>query len=415
MSSRQLFRQEALDFHRAHSQWGSVSALQPTSLKTLSWLIVAAAIAVVAFIILATYARKETALGYLTPSKGTAKIFVPRPGTIRDVQVKEGDRVEAGQSLLTLDINQIAGDGSDVNAALLATLEEQRQHLASNIAAETERTTSEDARLKSIVAGLEAELRQLEAQRRIQQERLEVVRRELAAGVALSSKGYMTLLELRKRQTMELEQKQAVSSVAQRIEAKTKELKDARFNLSQLPTVMEQRIQVLRNQLADAEQRTLEVEGRRAQVIRAPVSGRITTLQAKVGQSAEPTRLQLEIVPAEAELQAELFLPARAIGFVEVGQPVRILYDAFPYQHFGTYRGNVISVSQTLLTPGNAAGPIQLNQPSYRVIAALERETVDANGKAVALQPDMLLKADIILERRSLASWLTQPLRSVRM
>jgi membrane fusion protein len=49
------------------------------------------------------------------------------------------------------------------------------------------------------------------------------------------------------------------------------------------------------------------------------------------------------------------------------------------------------------------------------VTAVLERPDIDAYGKRVALQPDMLLKADIILERRSLASWLTTPLRSVRM
>jgi membrane fusion protein len=49
------------------------------------------------------------------------------------------------------------------------------------------------------------------------------------------------------------------------------------------------------------------------------------------------------------------------------------------------------------------------------VTAALERPDIDAYGKKVTLQPDMLLKADIILERRSLMSWLTSPLLSVRM
>jgi membrane fusion protein len=150
-------------------------------------------------------------------------------------------------------------------------------------------------------------------------------------------------------------------------------------------------------------------------VIRAPTTGRVSTLQATVGQNAEPQRLQLEIIPQDSILQAELFLPARAVGFVEAGQPVRIMYDAFPYQHFGTYRAEVVKVSQTILTSSDVAGPIKLTEPSYRVTAALERPDIDAYGKAVALQPDMLLKADIILEKRSLISWLTNPLRSVRM
>jgi membrane fusion protein len=133
------------------------------------------------------------------------------------------------------------------------------------------------------------------------------------------------------------------------------------------------------------------------------------------GQSADLQRLQLEIIPPEAVLRAELFVPARAIGFVKTGQPVRILYDAFPYQHFGTYRGEVVKVSQTLLTSTDAGGPIKLNEPAYRVTAALERPDIDAYGKKVVLQPDMLLKADIILERRSLMSWAISPLLSVRM
>ena len=114
-------------------------------------------------------------------------------------------------------------------------------------------------------------------------------------------------------------------------------------------------------------------------------------------------------------LQAVLFLPARAIGFVKPGQAVQILYEAFPYQHFGTYHGNVVRVSQTILSSSDATGPIKLNEPAYQVTVGLERPDIDAYGTRVALQPDMLLKADVILEKRSLMSWLTNPLRGVRM
>ena len=58
--------------------------------------------------------------------------------------------------------------------------------------------------------------------------------------------------------------------------------------------------------------------------------------------------------------------------------------------------------------------PVKLDGPAYRATVALERPDIDAHGKRVPLQPDMLLKADIILEKRSLISWLTSPLRSIR-
>jgi membrane fusion protein len=225
----------------------------------------------------------------------------------------------------------------------------------------------------------------------------------------------MTTVDFRRRQLATMEQQQVLSGLSQQVAAKYNQLTEASFALTQLPTVMAQKVQSIRNELSATEQRIAEIKGRSAYVIRSPISGRVSTLQATPGQSADLQRLQLEIIPPEAILRAELFVPARAIGFVRAGQPVRILYDAFPYQHFGTYRGKVVKISQTILTSADAGGPIKLSEPAYRVTAALERPDIDAYGKKVTLQPDMLLKADIILERRSLMSWLTSPLLSVRM
>src|SRR6266498_3788659 len=53
-------------------------------------------------------------------------------------------------------------------------------------------------------------------------------------------------------------------------------------------------------------------------------------LQATVGQFADPRHLQLEIVPRDSVLWAELFVATRAIGFVRPGQTVRSMYEAFP-------------------------------------------------------------------------------------
>ena len=125
--------------------------------------------------------------------------------------------------------------------------------------------------------------------------------------------------------------------------------------------------------------------------------------------------MQLEIVPNNGVLQAELFVSARAIGFVRPGQKVRIKYDAFPYQNFGTYTGQIIEISQTILTNSDASGPIALKEPAYRVTAALDRPDIDAYGKKMRLQADMLLRADIILENRSLVNWILHPLLSMRM
>lgn len=415
MRNRALFRQEAIEFQQHQRQWGDVAALQPLSTKLLAWFLVASAAAAVVFLCIAQYARKETAVGFLTPTKGTSKIFASQRGAIKEVHVSEGSPVREGQPLLTVETNQIDASGTDVNASMVDTLRAQKQLLANNIVAEEQRGGSERERLTALIRGLEAETAQLNGQIQLQSERLKLAEGDVASAQQLRSKGFMTEVEYKKRQFAMLEQQQGVGSLRQQLAARQNQLTEIRFTLRQLPTVMAQKVQTLRNELATTDQRMAEINGRRAYVVRAPASGRVSLLQARVGQNADPQRLQLEIVPEDAELEAELFVPARAIGFVDAGKPVRILFDAFPYQHFGTYSGRVIKVSETILTSTDMAGPVTLKEPAYRVRAALDRPDIDADGKKIPLQPDMLLKADIVLEKRSLASWLISPLLGVRM
>lgn len=410
-----LFRQEAIDFQRHSREWGQVALLQPLSINFTTWFITIAVALIISTLFLGQYSRKETVGGYLTPTSGTSKIFVPQRGTIREIQVNEGQQVREGQPLLTIETDQIAANGLDVNASMLDTLRSQKDLLTGQIAAEEQRTKSERERLTAMINGLEIEISQLEAQLTIQGERIRVEEDFVASAAELKKEGYMADADFKRRHVALLEQKQNRSSLNQQLTARRNQLTETRYSLQQLPTVMAGKIQVLRSELATTEQRIAEVSGRRAYVIRAPASGRVSTLQATVGQFADPRRLQMEIVPNESVLQAELFVPTRAIGFVRPGQEVRILYEAFPFQQFGTYKGRVLKISQTILTKSDTFGPIELKEPAYRITATLDRPDIDAYGKKIPLQADMLLRADIILEKRSLISWLLDPLLSVRM
>jgi membrane fusion protein len=221
-------------------------------------------------------------------------------------------------------------------------------------------------------------------------------------------------VEQRRREDALLEQRLNLNTLHQQLAARHNQLTETRYTLEQLPTAMAEKVQLLQNELSTTEQRIAEVNGRRAYIIRAPIAGRVSSLQASVGQVADPQRLQLQIVPGDSALLAELFIPTRAIGFVEIGQEVRILYDAFPYQHYGTYRGRIVRVSHTILTSSDVSGPVSLQEPAYKATVVLDRPDIDAHGKQILLQPDMLLRADIILERRKLIDWILNPLLSAR-
>jgi membrane fusion protein len=410
-----LFRQEAIKFQQHHRQWGEVALLQPLSTKIMTWFITMVVGVVLAFLSLGYYARKETVAGYLTPVAGTSKVFVPQQGTIKEIYVKEGQQIDKGEPLLAIETSQISADGQDVNTTMLDTLTPQRNRLTNQIAAEQERAKSEQERLTALIAGLGTEISQLQAQIEIQKERIRVSDLLVASVTGLRERGNISELDFRQRELAALEQKQRLNSLNQQLAARDNQLIETRYSLEQLPIVMAQKIQILRSELSTTEQRIAEINGRRAYIIRAGAVGRVSTLQATVGQFADPRRLQLEIVPSDSVLQAELFVPTRAIGFVRPGQKVKMKYEAFPYQKFGTYTGQIIKVSHTIVTSADASGPIALREPVYRVTASLERTDIDAYGEKIPLQADMLLSADIILEHRSLVGWLLDPLLSVRM
>ncbi len=97
----------------------------------------------------------------------------------------------------------------------------------------------------------------------------------------------------------------------------------------------------------------------------------------------------MTLVPAGARLEARLYGPSRAIGFVRPGQRVRLRYEAFPHQKFGQYEGVVQSVSRSTVGPAELTGDgaplpgLVPGEPVYRVTVELAAQTATAYGEAV--------------------------------
>ena len=111
-------------------------------------------------------------------------------------------------------------------------------------------------------------------------------------------------------------------------------------------------------------------------------------------------------------MQAHLYAPSRAIGFIRPGNTVLLRYQAYPYQKFGHARGTVLSISRSAMSGDDmpaAAG----REALYRITVSLHNQTMRAYGQAYALQPGMLVDADILLEQRMLYEWALEPLFSL--
>jgi membrane fusion protein len=406
-----LFRQEAIDYQRFRI-WGEVAIALPKSYALVTGFIAVSVLATALFIASHSYARKEHAAGFLVPTEGIAKIMPPRSGSITNVNVTEGQHVERGAPLLTVSDAATSDRGENIDEAKTQRLREQRDHLKEQVELERRKSDAEEQRLQSQIEGARGEIAALTRQQTIQTDRIEIARRQVTGAVELAAKGYLSQVELRRRQDAHLAEMQSASSLAKELAGKQAALSQLQNTLEQLPISTAQRVSQLEASIAELEVRLKEIEGQRGYLLSAPITGRVSALQAWVGKLADPKIPILSIIPDGDVLEAELMVPARAIGFVAPGQTVHISYDAFPFQQFGFARGTILIVSHTLLKPEEFVGPALLREPSYRVAVALERQTIRAYGVEFPLEPDLQLQADIQFERRTLLAWILDPVLS---
>jgi membrane fusion protein len=170
--------------------------------------------------------------------------------------------------------------------------------------------------------------------------------------------------------------------------------------------------------LALVAQQSAENAARQRIVVRAPQDGTVSAVVAEVGQSVASSSSMASLIPADTRLQAQLFAPSSAIGFLRPDQTVMLRYQAFPYQKFGHQSGQVVQVSKTPLQPSELAGmplagALASGEPLYRITVRLDKQGVAAYGATQALAPGMQLDADVVLDRRRLIEWIFEPVLGI--
>jgi membrane fusion protein len=408
---RRLFREEAVE-HQRDRLFGATTLAMPIPTAMTTGFLAACVAALICFAAAGSYARREHVSGFLVSTLGAAKIMPPRPGTVVAVYVAEGDLVEKGALLLSISDERTTATGQDADGSKLVGLSEQRSHLQEQVDLAVHKAEIERVTLQGAITSLASEIAALEAALRAQSERVQVAQQQINSIADTVAKGFISVLEFQRRRDNWLAQQQNEESMKGEILAKQGLLSQKQNELRQLPVSTAEQISRLKAAIAEIDIKLVEIREHQGYLLKAPIAGRVSALQAWVGKTVEPTIPQLTVVPDSAVLVAEVLVPARAIGFVTRDQPVRISYDTFPYQQFGFGDGTVQTVSHTLLKPDELVGPILVKEPSYRVAVALRSQSMLVYGKEIPLQADMQLQADIIFQRRSLLAWLLDPLLS---
>lgn len=133
------------------------------------------------------------------------------------------------------------------------------------------------------------------------------------------------------------------------------------------------RVDELEQQLVKASKR------RQSMTIKSPIDG---TIQASaittVGQVVSAGSELMRIVPGNASLEIEAYLPNHDIGFVAAGQPAVIKIEAFPFTRYGTIEGRVERVATDAIPEPDAQ--------QLEGAAAKELESIIPTGNVQRMQ-----------------------------
>ena len=332
----------------------------PRMVKLVVWVLMGTTAFGVGWLAFAKTEEVVTAPGKLQPIGDVKTVQMPQGGVLKEMLVKEGQRVSKGDVLLRLD-----------NEASL----DRESGLDNSIAAKRKELT-----LKQTEFDRYLEINQTERQ------------------VAVST------LDLDREVLMRLELLRRAGGVAelQYLQQRTKVKQDegdvtkAKIDRLRQSAILRQQIQSLKGELADLSTRLTESRvANRYQAIRSPVDGVVFDLKPTgpgfVGQGSEPV---MKIVPFDA-LQAKVEVPSSKIGFVRLGQSVDVSIDSFPASDFGVLQGEIKRIGSDALAPD------QMNQEyRYPVNVGLKSQTLRlSSGQRLPLQVGMSLTANIKLRK----------------
>ena len=339
-------------------------------------------------------------------------------GRIREITVREGDQVEAGQVIAVLDDEQIRARETQAEAAVRQA--EARVRLAQHqitvlneslrqneIGVDQSRGDAQGkvSEAEGRLAAAEAQLAQAEAS-------YTQAKWDREAFARLFQRELIAEQEARRAQSTEEAQAAVVSAARRQVEAARGSLMAAKANLSN-PAIRASQVAAVQGQIlqAQADIAAAQAEAERAQAmlqearanrqdlrIIAPFAGTVATRTAEPGEvvmAGTPVITLLNM----SEVYLRAFVPEGQIGRVRVSQPARVFLDSSPTKPVEAY---VLRVDpQASFTPENT----YFREDRVKQVVGVKLRLRGAVGFA---KPGMPADGEILVEGND---WPTQQAR----
>ncbi len=384
-----------------------------------------------------------TAEGRLVPRNYSRILQPAEAGVVREVLVREGEHVQPGQVLLRMDgtlagadlgaltadvafkmlsLRRIdaelrgqplllqANDPPDVASQVLAQYHARRQSYLDAIAqekADLERTQHDLAGGRQQVAKLEATV--------------PLYRQSAQSYEKLVKDGFVSELGANDKVRERIEKEQELKVQEANLESLTAAVEQSSKKLAQIKSGYESQLLNERVELQNQLKRTegeLQKQTYKSGLLelRATEAGTVKDMVTyKPGTVVQPGTPLLNIVPKDEPLLAEVAIHNEDVGFVVVGQSVKLKLQAYPFQKYGMLEGTaeVVSADSLANDPQKATAQGQSPQ-SYKALVKLATQELKAsNGEVLKLTPGMLVLAEIHQGRRTVLEYLLSPVQKV--
>ncbi len=376
--------------------------------------------------------RTVVAEGRVEPAGRVKLINHPFGGRVAAIHVREGERVDAGQPLLTLDgetqraayrerqgrlwlaiaeVARLEAEAEGREPVFDTELRERRPDLVASQQALFE------ARLQALAARrevLEQNLRSRENQVRLRaaevarlEEGLGLLRKQLEAVRALTERGLYPRLKLVALERQESDARGELEKARAALAAARAALAEGRSELAGLDKNRRRDVLAeLERVRAERDRLREEVEAQRSRladlVLRAPIAGIVEDLGVTApGQAIPANTPVMKLVPVGEELVVGVRVANDDIAEIREGMPVTLKVRAFDFLRYGTLSGRVRSIS------ADASEPAPGEVPAYRVVVAAERPRDPARGSDMRILPGMLVDVEFRAGERTVLSYLT--------
>ncbi|HEY9663070.1 MAG TPA: HlyD family efflux transporter periplasmic adaptor subunit [Allocoleopsis sp.] len=375
-----------------------------------------------------------TARGQLEPKGKTFKLDAPVTGEVSEIKVKEGQTLKAGQVLVELESNLTAAEIQQAQAKLegqlnrlsqLEFMRTQLQGVTTQIQRQqgTAEAASQQAAIDETQQKIEhgRELRDL-AQKRLDRELQEVERYQKLVDEGIIAEVQLVQVhqavdDAREALTQaDSELRQAESQLAAQqndSESKTRDHELTLLETSRQTKELESQIADLNSEINQTKKQiealTFQLQQRQ---IRSPITGTLFELPIdRPGAVVQVGQEIAQIAPEHVPLVLRANMSSQESGFLAVGMPVKIKFDAYPFQDYGIVEGHVTWVSPDSKLTKTAEGA---TVPTYELEITLNQPYIQTANKQIALTPGQTATAEVIVRQRRIIDFLLDPFKKLQ-